>query len=83
MKIVNQSGSKRALFIPTLINLGGNSNTMLLDLNFGDQNLHKNHILDLNETTKSYDFKLKFTQNQIMKFISKVDKGKKKNIKLC
>ena len=83
MKIVHQSDSKREKWIPTIINLGGNSNTMLLDLNFGDLNFHKNHIPDLAETTKCYDFKLKYTQSYLSNFLKKIDKGKKKNSKLC
>ena len=58
MKIVNARESKRSQMIPTLINLGGNTNNMLLDLNFGDENYHRNHIKNLFQTAIANDFKL-------------------------
>ena len=82
VKVVTQHSNKKEDNIATIKNLAGNSNSMLIDLNFGDRDVHSNLVNNLIKTTKHLDSKHNVLDNYLINLLKIVDIGNKKNIKL-
>ena len=55
---------------------------MLIDLNFGDRDVHSNLVNNLAKTSKHLDAKNNVIDHYIMNLLKIADIGNKKNIKL-